>query len=223
MSGQTPVLYMVPLSPPARAVLMTAAAIDVKLDQKMVDLSKGEHKTAEFLKMNPQHTIPVLDDNGFIVWDSHAICAYLLNKYAPDSDLYPSEPEARAHVDQRLHFDSSVAFNRIREMVYPLVMGTKSTIDDDAIANVHEAYAFLEAFLSQNPETPYLAAGKLTIADLCCVSTVSSMLELVPASEDKYPKLFAWFNLLRELPYYKEFNQPGNEAFAAFIKSKLTL
>lgn len=52
MSGQTPVLYMVPLSPPARAVLMTAAAIDVKLDQKMVDLSKGEHKTAEFLKVN---------------------------------------------------------------------------------------------------------------------------------------------------------------------------
>lgn len=41
---------------------------------------------------------------------SHAITTYLINKYAKDDSLYPSDARKRALVDQRLHFDTGVLF-----------------------------------------------------------------------------------------------------------------
>ncbi|KAF2891265.1 hypothetical protein ILUMI_14909, partial [Ignelater luminosus] len=60
--------------------------------------------------INPQHTIPTLDDDGVIVWDSHAINIYLVTKYDKDNLLYPDDPCTRAVINQRLHFDSGVLF-----------------------------------------------------------------------------------------------------------------
>jgi glutathione S-transferase len=60
--------------------------------------------------MNPQHTVPTLvDDDGFTFWDSHAINAYLVSRYAKSDDLYPRDIKRRGVVNQRLHFDSGVA------------------------------------------------------------------------------------------------------------------
>lgn len=61
-------------------------------------------------QLNPQHTVPTLDDNGIVLWDSHAINVYLVTKYGKDDSLYPKDFFKRAIVDQRLHFDSGVAY-----------------------------------------------------------------------------------------------------------------
>lgn len=47
---------------------------------------------------------------------SHAINAYLVNKFGKDDTLYPKDPQKRAIVDQRLHFDSGVLFPRMRDI-----------------------------------------------------------------------------------------------------------
>lgn len=62
-------LYYVPGSSPCRAVLLTAKALGLELNLKLVDLHHGEHMKPEFLKMNPQHTVPTLNDNGFCLWE----------------------------------------------------------------------------------------------------------------------------------------------------------
>jgi hypothetical protein len=46
------------------------------------------------------------------LWDSHAINVYLVSKYAKNDNLYPKDLKKRALVDQRLHFDTGVAFAR---------------------------------------------------------------------------------------------------------------
>ena len=67
-------------------------------------------------QLNPQHTIPTLDDNGAVIWDSHAICTYLVSKYGKDDSLYPKDLLVRAKVDQRLHFDTGILFARLRNL-----------------------------------------------------------------------------------------------------------
>lgn len=49
--SKKPILYMHPVSPPSRAVLMTAAALGIELEQKSVDLLSFEHMKPEFIKV----------------------------------------------------------------------------------------------------------------------------------------------------------------------------
>lgn len=64
--------------------------------------------------MNPQHTIPVLDDGGIIVRDSHAIMIYLVSKYGKDDSLHPKDLAEQAKVNAALYFDCGVLFARLR-------------------------------------------------------------------------------------------------------------
>lgn len=102
------------MSPAVRAVFLTAAAIDLDYEFKEINVQTGENKSEEFLKKNPQHTIPTLEDDGKIIWDSHAIITFLVGKYAKDDSLYPKDLYTKAVVDQRLHFESSVLSIKIR-------------------------------------------------------------------------------------------------------------
>src|SRR5579862_9124920 len=60
--------------------------------------SFGGLDTPEFGKLNPNRRIPVLDDNGIVVWESHAIVRYLAEKYGRGT-LAPEDPGARARSD----------------------------------------------------------------------------------------------------------------------------
>lgn len=68
--------------------------------------------------MNPQHTVPTLDDDGKVIWDSHAIMGYLANKYAKDDSVYPkNDPYKHAIIDQRMHFENGIVFNEIHKII----------------------------------------------------------------------------------------------------------
>ncbi|KAF5279724.1 hypothetical protein FQA39_LY05414 [Lamprigera yunnana] len=103
-------LYMFNGSPPARTALITATAVGVSVDVKVIHKNEELH-TPEFLKMNPQHTVPVLDDGGKYLSDSHAIAAYLVGKYGKDDSLYPKDLHQRAVVDQRMYYAPGVRFS----------------------------------------------------------------------------------------------------------------
>ena len=65
------------------------------------------------LQLNPQHTVPILVDDDFVIWDSHAIAGYLVGQYAEDDTLYPKDDvRKRAVIDQRLHFENGVLYVR---------------------------------------------------------------------------------------------------------------
>lgn len=107
-------LYHTPGSPPSRSVLMTIRNLGLEVDIQIVDLATGEHLTPEFVKLNPMHQVPVLVDADFVLSESRAIQAYLVNSKKPGSDLYPSDPQTRAIVDQLLYFDATAFFSILK-------------------------------------------------------------------------------------------------------------
>ncbi|KAJ1521391.1 hypothetical protein ONE63_003066 [Megalurothrips usitatus] len=124
-------LYYLPGSAPCRGAMLTAAAVGVELNLKNTDLMKGEHLTPEFLKLNPQHTIPTLDDNGFALWESRAIQQYLADKYGKSDSLYPKDPAKRALVNQRLYFDMGTLYQRFGDLYVSLNYYYIYSVPDD--------------------------------------------------------------------------------------------
>lgn len=170
------------------------------------------------LQINPQHTIPLLDDNGAIIVDSHAICAYLCEKYAKSDTLYPKDLVCRAKVEARMHFDSSYLFTRFRFMFEPILYAGGYEVSEEKVAFMQKAWPILEAFLEQGE---YICGDSLTIADLCCVATIRSMDKYAPIDPTKYTRTLAWLAKIAELPEYKRLNGVGGPEFQAVIDRKI--
>lgn len=105
-------LYHHPYSFNARRAVLTALHLKAPVELVFVDLQKGEQRQPQFLKLNPNHRVPVLEDDGFVLWESYAIMQYLADKI-PRQTLYPTETRARADVNRWLfwcsqHFSPAV-------------------------------------------------------------------------------------------------------------------
>ncbi|KAH8272928.1 hypothetical protein KR018_011015, partial [Drosophila ironensis] len=210
-------LYGIDGSPPVRSVLLTLNALGLDFDYKIVNLLEKEHLKPEFLKINPLHTLPTLDDNGFILADSHAINAYLVSKYGKDDSLYPKDLQKRAIVDQRLHYDSSVITSTGKAITYPLFWENKSEIPKARIDALERVYENLNLFLESGE---YLAGDNLTIADFHVTAVLTGFVLFLEVDATKYPKLAAWIQRIKALPYYEEANGSRAKQVIDFIKSK---
>lgn len=177
-----------------------------------------EHLKPEFVALNPQHTVPTLVDDGKVLWDSHAINAYLVSKYGKDDSLYPTEPWARAIVDQRLHFNNSTLFSRFGGLVRPIFFENRPDWDPEAVAKIGEAFDLIEKFLGDNE---YIAGKQLTIADFSCAATASTIIAMGIFTEVQFPKVHAWIKRLQQLPYYHEANQVALEKAGIIFRAKL--
>ncbi|XP_019753834.1 glutathione S-transferase 1 isoform X2 [Dendroctonus ponderosae] len=211
-----PTLYMSEISPSCRAVLMTARILGLTLKVKKIDLSKNEQFTPHFLKINPQHTIPTLIDNGYAIWDSHAIIAFLIGKYGVDDELYSSDIMERALIDQRLHFDSSVVNNFTRTILNPMLYENVFIDVDDYKDSIYKTYSIMEKFLRSYP---WIAGKKLTVADLSLIPSITSLDVIVPIKREDYPNLKNWMERAEHLPCYIE-NENGLNLLRDMLQKK---
>lgn len=248
-------LYYLPLSPPSRACLITAHLLGLKLELIPVNLLAGEHLKPEFVKvctnassdntktdffyqivcliiafppqLNPQHTIPLLrDGDDIVVYDSHAICTYLVEKYgaaAQQQHLYPKDLVKRAGVDARLHLDSGVLFARLRMLYEPILYHGYDKLDADKVEYVQRAWPLLEAILANNGAAqPYLCGAQLTLGDVAAIATVVSIDRVAPIDAAKYPLLLQWVaRLAKELPQYEQDCADGGVKLQEYVLSKV--
>lgn len=210
-------LHKVNGSPPARAVMMTANVLGLKLDYKEPNILKGEHMNEEYTKKNPMRTVPILEDGDFVLADSHAICTYLINKYGGDKKetLYPSEHKLRAMVDQKLHFDTGILFQNLVALAFPTLKEGLDGPKDHHIAKIESGYQILNQYLSKSK---YLAFDYFTVADICAGATVTTCENIVVVSGDKYPKTKDWIEGLKSEPCFVKENAQGVAEFGILMK-----
>nr|AYM01157.1 glutathione-S-transferase epsilon class [Spodoptera littoralis] len=210
-------IYKKDASPPARAVLMAAEIINLKCEIQDVDLSSGPHLSPEYLEKNTLHSVPFLEDGDFYLADSHAIITYLVSKYGAEhrSKWYPCDLSVRATVDQRMYFDTSDLFPHIKNIVSVIVTQGVGP-DAEQIKAINAGYEVLDKYLQK---TKFVAANHMTLADVSCVASVSSLNVLCPV-DSKYAYLLKWWDTLKEEKWYKKANEPGLAKLEAYVKSK---
>ncbi|KAK9887086.1 hypothetical protein WA026_020030 [Henosepilachna vigintioctopunctata] len=201
-----PILYMLPPCPPVRAVLMTAKELGLELELRKCNILNKEQYTEEYLKMNPSHTIPTLDDDGFYIFESAAIMGYLVGKYGKNDSLYPREFKKRALVDQLLHF-STQSFATFVTISRPIILAAakKESITEDNKNRLLGNVEVLEKILGL--ENKFVGGDNLTIADFSFVAWVSSLNVMYPITEDRFPNVIRWWKRMEKLPSYQENNE----------------
>ncbi|XP_042870759.1 glutathione S-transferase 1-like [Penaeus japonicus] len=207
-------LYYLDLSPPCRAVMLTARAVGVDLNLKVVNIMAGDHRKPEFLKVNPQHKVPFLVDGTVKLSESRAICSYLASQYGKDDSFYPNNPKARCIVDQRLYFDIGTLYQKWADFAYPGLRGLP--VDQSLLEGIHEA---LSQFNANLMDFPWAAGNKITIADFSLVATISSM-EAAGVDLQQHPHVAKWLRRCEmKMVGYKEANGDGASKFGEFLKN----
>lgn len=143
--------------------------------------------------MNPQHTVPTLNDNDRILWDSHAIGTYFIDKYAKSDKLYPKDSYIRGRIDQRLHFDSGVISVVHQNCLKAILYRGASDITDQDREAIKSVYDLLESFFTATDEL-YLVGNGMTVADVACGFSLGPLVIFEHASVTRWPKLRAWLD-----------------------------
>src|SRR6202011_3017559 len=105
-STPTMKLYVFPPSPRAMKVVALAEHLQLEHETRLVDLTKGEQMKPEFTALNPNQRMPVIEDDGFVLWESNAILQYLASK-KPAAGLWPSDPRRQADVSRWQNWEAS--------------------------------------------------------------------------------------------------------------------
>ena len=210
------ILYGNKLSPPCNKVEMCLNALGMDYEYISLDFSKGENRTDKYLAINPTGKLPAIDDDGYKLYESNAIIKYLCRKVS--SDYYPNDLVQQTEIDKWCDFISQhlttqgympVAFNKLASKI----MGFKP--DANEIKKGEESInRFLPVIESQLNKTRYLAGEKLTIADICLLSSIDPS-DLIGVDLKSYPKLFAWRENLKSQDFYKKTHRFYGECMMA--------
>ncbi|XP_067630806.1 glutathione S-transferase 1-like [Eurosta solidaginis] len=149
-----------------------------------VNFAKKENQSDWFLKVNPNHTIPVLVDQGATLCDSHAIITYMTNQYGQNQHehLYPKNFIQRAIVDERLYFNNGVLAVARKDFITCIVWGEEVAFNRKSIELAHKVYNFLESFLTRRS---YVAGEYLTLADIAINAHLITLHKLVAVEEER--------------------------------------
>jgi len=180
--------YYSPRGSGCRTVIMVAKALGLELNKKLVNTMDKDQLKPEFVKLNPQHTIPTLVDNGLSIWESRAIAVYLIEQYGKDDSLFPKDPKKQALVNQRLYFDMGTLYDSFAKYYYPLFHTGKPGSDED-FKKIETSFEYLNIFLEGQD---YVAGDQLTVADIAILSTVSTF-DIVDFDLSKYPNVVRWY------------------------------
>jgi len=203
-------LYGFPMSPNTWKVRAVAAHIGVPLELSIVDMKNGQHRSPDYLALNPTGRVPVLVDGDFALWESAAIMQYIASK--KPNPLWPDDARARADITrwqswQIAHLGKEACEPLLYERLVKKVFNL-GPIDQARVAAGIEAFnreaAMLDAHLAKQP---YIAASGLSLADFSIAAA------LVYAKEGEFPiapyaRLRAWFDRVFALPAWKETAPP---------------
>ncbi|CCM01923.1 uncharacterized protein FIBRA_03996 [Fibroporia radiculosa] len=184
---------------------------ELGLSYESIHLQPGQQKEPDYTKYNPNGRIPALVDHrnsDFVVWESDAILAYLVEIYDPTHRISAVTPEDKVHQLQWLFFQSSgqgpyfgqqFHFNRYHPVKLP-------TAIERYQKEIIRILGVLDSVLSKQE---WLVAGKCTIADISFVpwnilALDPSLVDLGVNVETEFPAFYGWHQKLVSMESIKK-------------------
>ncbi len=195
-------LYNYTLSGSCYKVRLLLGLLDLNYEKVTVDFYPGrEHKTPDFLAINPLGQLPVLDDGNLRLRDAQAILAHLANKYDKSGHWLPREPDLFGPVMMWLMFAGG-------ELMAASAARLHDTLGYDldvelARKNAHIAFRVLDDHLTERAleGKTWIVGDHPTIADVACFPYTALSGDGGIGQED-YPALRNWLRAFRRLPRF---------------------
>lgn len=194
-------LHYHPLSGHSHRARLFLSLLGIDHELVEVDLTKGVHKSPEFLKLNAFGQVPVLVDGDTVVADSNAILIYLAGRFGK-TDWLPVEPQQAAAVQRWLSVAAGeLAYGPAAARLITL-FGAKLHADE-VIARAHSVLSRIETQLTGRE---WIALAHPSIADVALYSYVARAPE-GNVDLSAYPNVTAWLARVEALPGFVPFVQ----------------
>lgn len=208
-------LYGHPWSINTRKALTTLAETGQRAELVVVTLPKGEHKRPEYLRLHPFGKVPVLDDDGFLLYETRSINAYLDAKAG--SKIVPTNARERARMDQLVSIAESYfiphAAPMIVELLFrPFLGGEQNTA---AIAAGRAALGTpLDVIERALATSQFLAGDSFTLADIHWMPYLEYLTHLGEGRPiEERPHVHAWWTRISSRPTWQQVARTGPQPY----------
>lgn len=180
-----------------RKIVWAARELGVPFERVEAGRQFGVVKTPAFLRMNPNALVPVIEDDGLTLWESNTIVRYLCAKHSTGG-LYPEALPERFDAERWMDWQQTTLNPAGRDAFIQLVRTPPEGRRAELVASSNEATEPLLALLDEHfARTPFLACGRLTMADIPLLCEVHRWRNL-PQPQVPRPHLNRWYQSLIE-------------------------
>jgi GSH-dependent disulfide-bond oxidoreductase len=176
--------------------------LGIPYDVHPVNLTKNEQMTPAFLKLNPNNKIPVIEDDGQVIWESGAILLHLGEKHDKKGVILPKDARKRMEAIQYAFFQAGGVGPNLGRLGAALRKEGEKNQEMITIFSTEMArlYGVLDGILSDG--RPYLA-GDYSIGDIMHYPWLRFVLNLKAPDLMKLPRVVAWLERIGERPAVK--------------------
>jgi glutathione S-transferase len=164
-------------------------------------MQHGVVNTPEYRKMNPNGLVPTLDEDGFILWESHSIVRYLSAKHGKGV-LWPMDERTRAVANQWMDWAFSFQ-GSVRDAFWNLIRTPADKRDAKAVEASRLKSGEMARILDAALADKLYVAGPFSMGDIPIGSEVQRWIRL-PMERPKLPNLEDWFERLRARTAFKK-------------------
>ncbi len=184
----------------AKKALWALEELKVPYERIDAGMQFGVVNTPEYRKMNPNGLVPTIDDDGFILWESHSIVRYLSAKHGAGG-LWPTDLRDRADADRWMDWAFTFAA-ALRPVFWNLIRTPAEKRDHKLIAEGAQKAGELATYVDARlADRAYVAGDALTMGDIPLGCHLQLWFRL-DVARPKVPHLQAWFERLCARPAY---------------------
>lgn len=164
-------------------------------------MQHGVVNTPAYRKMNPNGLVPTLEEDGFILWESHSIVRYLAARHGKGT-LWPTDERTRAVANQWMDWAFSFQ-GAVRDAFWNLIRTPADKRDAAAIERSRAKSGDMAGILDAALAGRAYVAGAFSMGDIPIGCEVQRWMRL-PIERPKLPQLEAWFERLCARPAFRK-------------------